>query len=132
MADKQIEISVVTPYRALFEGSAAYVQVPLYDGLAGIQAGHAPMFARLGPGKLVVHLENGQHAIFVDGGFLEVAKNRVTVLAHNALAPEDIKVDDVLKERETLAAEKATGDREIEERLERMQSVRRRLSLVKK
>lgn len=132
MAEKTIEVSVVTPSRALFEGTAVYVQVPLYDGLAGIQPGHAPMFARLGPGKLVVHLEGGQHTVFVDGGFLEVARNRVTVLAHNALAIEDIKTDDVTREREELVSWKPKGDREIEERLERMQSVRNRLTLIKK
>ena len=128
---KQLEISVVTPYRSMFEGIADSVQIPLFDGLAGIQPGHATMFARLGPGKLTVHQGSERKILFVDGGFLEVAGNRVTVLAHNALAPEEIKADEAVKERDALLARKTAGDEEIEERLEKLRSVRARLSLVK-
>lgn len=128
---KQLEISVVTPYRSMLEGAAESVQVPLHDGLAGIQPGHATMFARLGPGKLTVYQGSERKILFVDGGFLEVADDRVTVLAHNALMPEEIRRDEVEKERDALLARKTAGDEAVEERLEKLRSLRARLSLVK-
>lgn len=115
----------------MLEGTADSVQVPLYDGLAGIMPGHATMLARLGPGKLTVNLGNEKTVLFVDGGFLEVTGNRVTVLAHNALAPQEIRVDEAIKERDALLARKTAGDEEIEDRLEKLRSVRARLSLAK-
>lgn len=132
MSKKNLEISIVTPYRSIFEGTASYVQIPLYDGLAGIQPGHAGMIARLGPGKLTVHSDTTVNEFFVDGGFVDVSAARVAVLAHNAILPADIKLDDLTREKEDLLSRRVAGDDDINERLERMQSIRSRLALVKK
>lgn len=132
MTDRLLDISVVTPYRAVFEGSASYIQVPLHDGLAGVQRGHMPMIARLAPGKLTVHFNETERVVFIDGGFIEVSHDRVNVMAHNAIMPADIKLDDLVHEKEELVSRRVAGDEDIEVRLERMQSIRGRLALIKK
>jgi len=126
-----LEVSVVTPYRSMFEGPAESVQIPLHDGLAGIQPGHATLFARLGPGKVTVHQGGEVKTLFVDGGFLEVANDRVTVLANYAILPEDIKVSDVEEERDALLAEEVSGDEAVELRLERLRAVRAKLAIAR-
>jgi F-type H+-transporting ATPase subunit epsilon len=81
---------VVTPERALLDAPADFVALPLYDGELGVLPGRAPLIGRLGVGELRVR--RGEHVdrYFVDGGFVQVRSNVVTVLTARALKAEDI------------------------------------------
>ena len=76
-----LHISVISPEALLFEGDAASVVAPAYDGEVGILTGHAPMLTLLGTGTLRV----GDGARFsVSGGFLQVVDNQVRVVTEKA------------------------------------------------
>lgn len=81
---------VVTPERALLEADADFVVVPLYDGELGVLPGRAPLIGRLGCGEL--RLKDGARTrrLFVDGGFVQVRTNTVTVLTPRAQKAEEI------------------------------------------
>jgi F-type H+-transporting ATPase subunit epsilon len=101
MADEtnQLRVRLVTPERTLFESTAASVDLPSKSGYFEVLYGHAPLMAELGAGDVIVHGgvtgEDGAVADMrynVSWGFVEVLGDRVTVLASDALKPEEIDV----------------------------------------
>ncbi len=101
-----IEVTVVSPARPIFEGTAHWVTVPAWDGQLGIWPRHAPLVAALGSGILRIGLEGGRVTPFaVSGGFLKVGGNRVTVLVDEAVAERDAQEAEAEKDlEETIAA----------------------------
>lgn len=75
-----IQCVVVTPERTELDLQADSVTVPLFDGEMGILKGHSPLVGRLGYGVLRVKNGTGTQSYFVDGGFVQVAKNVVSIL----------------------------------------------------
>lgn len=76
-----IQCIVVTPEVTALEAQAEFVVVPLFDGELGIGVGHTPLIGRLGYGELRLRQAGGgTQRYYVDGGFVQVANNVVTVL----------------------------------------------------
>ncbi len=80
----QLKVAVISPERTIFEGEADQVVAPAWDGELGILCGHAPMLVLLGTGKLRVRTPAGEESFAVDGGFLQVVDDVVTVLSEKA------------------------------------------------
>ena len=93
----QLRVRLVTPERVLFEACADAVELPAKNGYMEVLFGHAPLMAELGAGDVVVHGGGGDaggpQRYNVSWGFVEVLPDRVTILASDALKPEEIKVD---------------------------------------
>ena len=81
---------LVSPEKLLFSGEVTQVDVPGEEGEFGVLAGHAPYVATLKPGVLTIFSEAGDRRIVVRGGFAEVNKNGLTVLAEEATPVEEI------------------------------------------
>jgi len=79
-----LTVSVISPERVLFEGQAAGVVAPGFDGELGILPGHAPLMTVLGKGTL--RLDGTSQAFKVEGGFLQVVDNVVRVVTETATA----------------------------------------------
>ena len=99
MADEsnQLRVRLVTPERTLFEHAASAVELPAKSGYMEVLYGAAPLVAELGAGEVVVHGgADGDAASLsrynVSWGFVEVLPDRVTILATDALKPEEIDV----------------------------------------
>ena len=99
MADQtnQLRVRLVTPERTLFEQAADTVELPAKNGYMEVLYGHAPLLAELGAGDVTVRggaTENGNGELRynVSWGFVEVLPDRVTILANDALKPEEIDV----------------------------------------
>jgi F-type H+-transporting ATPase subunit epsilon len=101
MADEsnQLRVRLVTPERVLFEAAAAAVELPAKNGYMEVLFGAAPLLAELGAGDVIVHgAANaeagaaGESRYNVSWGFAEVLPDRVTILASDALKPEEIDV----------------------------------------
>jgi F-type H+-transporting ATPase subunit epsilon len=101
MADEsnQLRVRLVTPERTLFESEATAVELPSKSGDMEVLYGHAPLLAELGAGDVRIHAGPGleQHSpgttrYNVSWGFVEVLPDRVTILASDALKPEEIDV----------------------------------------
>jgi F-type H+-transporting ATPase subunit epsilon len=88
MANFHFEL--VSPEKLLFSGEVQQVDVPGVEGDFGVLADHAPMVTTLRPGVLTVYTGSGSQRIVVLGGFAEVSKEGLTVLAESAEAVEDI------------------------------------------
>ena len=88
MANFHFEL--VSPQKLLFSGDVEQVDLPGAEGYFGVLANHAPMVTTLRPGILTVHVGGGQQKIVVLGGFAEISKDGLTVLANTADAVEDV------------------------------------------
>lgn len=84
MAGEPLKVSVISPEQTVFEGTADMVVVPAWDGEMGILRDHAPMLVLLGKGPLRVRTAGGEQRFEVEGGFLQVVDNVVTVLSERA------------------------------------------------
>lgn len=100
MADtsNELRVRLVTPERVLMEAVATAVELPAKNGYMEVLYGHAPLLAELGAGDVRLHGVTGADApaeqIYnVSWGFVEVLPDRVTILANDALKPEEINVD---------------------------------------
>ena len=77
-----MNIEIITPDKTLFEGTAKLVQLPGIDGSFEILTNHAPLISVLGKGKIKIENENNQTEFFeVNGGVVEVLKNKILILA---------------------------------------------------
>ena len=86
---------VVTPEKTEIDREASFVVVPLYDGEYGIGRGHAPVVARIGAGELrITSAEEGNAAFFIEGGFLEVSGETVSILTDRILLPEQVTLEE--------------------------------------
>lgn len=99
MADlsNQLRVRLVTPERVLFDSTASAVELPSKSGYMEVLYGHAPLMAELGAGDVTLHGGSGSGAggdqrYSVSWGFVEVLPDRVTILANDALKPEEIDV----------------------------------------
>ncbi len=91
----QLRVRLVTPERTLFEHLANAVELPAKNGYMEVLYGHAPLLSELGAGDVTVHgvEEAGADTRYnVSWGFVEVLPDRVTILANDALKPEEIDV----------------------------------------
>ena len=78
-------LDIVTPEQTMLSENVISLQVPAADGSLGILAGHAPLLAELGVGECVVRRPDGsEEHLAIAGGFVEVSRERVTVLADTA------------------------------------------------
>jgi len=81
-----LKVSVISPEKVLFEGSARSVVAPAFDGEMGILPMHAPLMTLLGKGMLRLETVEGERRFAVQGGFLQVVDNQVRVVTESATA----------------------------------------------
>ena len=81
-----LKVSVISPERVLYEGTARGVIAPAFDGEVGILPMHAPLMTLLGRGTLRVDTAAGEQRFQVDGGFLQVVDDAVRVVTEQATA----------------------------------------------
>lgn len=76
----QLRCLVVTPEKTELDLQSSSITVPLFDGELGILVGHSPLVGRLGFGMLKINTDSGANEYFVEGGFVQVSNNEVSVL----------------------------------------------------
>ncbi len=112
-----LHITVLTPERAVLDLDVYSVTAPGASGYLGILKNHAALITSLVPGKLTVKDLRQQPTVYaISGGFLEVANNKVTVLADTLEVVDDINLADAQEARKVvqrrLEAAKTPVDRE--------------------
>lgn len=100
----QLKIVIVTPETTTLDKAVDSVTLPLIDGEAGVLPGHAPMIGRLGPGELRARTGSTEERFYVDGGFVQIDNNVVSVLTGRSFPAAKI---DIVAAREALAKAEA-------------------------
>ncbi|MDP4130549.1 MAG: ATP synthase F1 subunit epsilon [Bacteroidota bacterium] len=80
-----MNLEILTPERKLFSDAVYGVQLPGVSGSFEVLDKHAPLVSALKNGRIKV-LNDRSHATYFDvqGGFVEVLQNHVTVLVEGA------------------------------------------------
>ena len=104
---------VVTPEATELETPADFVALPLYDGEVGIAPGRAPLIGRMGYGELRVRYKNETIRYYVDGGFVQVANNVVSVLTNRALLASGLEPSAAEEQLRTALSRPAAGTEEM-------------------
>jgi len=129
-----MDCTITTPEELVFDGAANSVTVPAADGEMGILPRHAPLVGTLGHGEVRVSEESGtKHRFFVDGGFVQVLGDRVTVLAVNATTVDDLDPAVEQQALDALEGSKPPAGASFEEREEhdrRVASAKARVRLA--
>lgn len=81
-----MNLEILTPEKKLFSGEVYGVQMPGTSGSFEVLEKHAPMVSALKAGKVKVLKDKQNHLAHfeIQGGFVEVLNNRVTVLVEGA------------------------------------------------
>ncbi len=77
-----MNLEIITPDKSVFTGEVSLVQLPGIDGSFEILNNHAPLISVLKKGTIKIKDDKGQEQFFeVNGGVIEVLKNKVLILA---------------------------------------------------
>jgi F-type H+-transporting ATPase subunit epsilon len=102
-----IHVDVVSAEESIFSGEAEFVVLPGVMGELGIYPQHTPLITQIKPGVVRIKLpgRSEEEIVFVQGGFLEVQPDVVTVLSDTAIRAKDLDEAKALEARR--AAEEA-------------------------
>lgn len=105
MADTTAEplhVELVAADRTVWSGSAAMVIARTTEGDVGVLRDHAPMLSLLTEAVVEVQVADTNDVVVaaVDGGFISVANNRVSILSEHVELGEEIHVDEAKAELE--------------------------------
>jgi F-type H+-transporting ATPase subunit epsilon len=89
-ASRTLQCVVVTPEETVLDETADFVALPLFDGELGVAPGRSPLIGRLGYGELRLVSQGRTTRFYVDGGFVQVADNVVSLLTNRAVPAEKI------------------------------------------
>jgi F-type H+-transporting ATPase subunit epsilon len=87
----RVQFELVTPERLLLSETVEMVVIPGTEGNFGVLPGHAPLISSIRPGTIDIY--EGQaitRRIFVVSGIAEVTPELCTVLADEAMAPDEL------------------------------------------
>ncbi|MFC1733620.1 ATP synthase F1 subunit epsilon [candidate division KSB1 bacterium] len=77
-----MHLEITTPDKEIFSGEVNLIQLPGIDGSFEILENHAPMISVLKKGKIKIIGSLDKPEFFeINGGVIEVLKNKVLVLA---------------------------------------------------
>jgi F-type H+-transporting ATPase subunit epsilon len=135
MSDKTYLLEIVTPEKKVFSDKVEFAVFPGEEGELGILFDHAPLLCRLAPGE--IRITSGNKAVSslaISGGFLEVRKNDVSVIAETAETAEQIDLERALAEKESAEAEmkKAGGFPDIKSAKLRLLKALARITVAQK
>lgn len=74
-----LKLKIISPEKIVYNGEAESVLVPGTLGSFEILNDHAPIISSLEHGKLEYTTSAGKQELMVDGGFVEMQKNVVSV-----------------------------------------------------
>ena len=120
--EQYLHVELVAADRTVWSGEAEMVIARTTEGDVGVLRGHAPLLSLLTDAVVEISsAEGGVVVAAVDGGFLSVANDRVSVLSQQALLPEEIDVDEARVELEEARGLIGAND-EAERRLRRAEA----------
>ena len=90
---EMFELKIIEPDGMFYEGQASFLEFASVMGEMGVYANHIPLTTILAPGVVKIHNDGQVKKAAVMGGFIEIQKDRITVMAENAEWPDEIDVE---------------------------------------
>lgn len=96
MSGKYINFEIVTPERVVLKEEITQITLPTKAGEITVLPNHIPLVSSLLPGVVHVKTKDGRDEIMsISGGFLEVLKDKVVILADTAERAEELNLTQV-------------------------------------
>ena len=128
--DGRLHCVVVTPEKTIIDEIAQFVALPLTDGEIGILPGRSPLIGRLGYGELRTRDDGEPRRYFVDGGFVEVRDDVVTVLTGRAIPSAQVDATAASAELQKALSRVATGDVEVADKERAVERARAQIRIA--
>jgi len=107
-----MQLEIITPEKIIYKGTVDEIIVNTADGEIAVLPHHVNLFSKVMPGEVTLKVGGKNQYLAITGGFLEVSKNKVTMLADYAIHAEEIDVEKALeaqKRAEELLKKKKEG-----------------------
>jgi len=114
MSDLTIKFEIVTPERVVLKTEVLQATIPTTTGEITILPHHVPLVAILRPGVIEVKTTNNAEVeiISVSGGFVEVLKNKIVILADTAEKASDLNEERIAQAKQAAENLKQTAKAE--------------------
>lgn len=94
MADKILQLEIVTPRRVVFKGEVTSFSAPGVVGGFQVLYNHAPLLSSLEIGEVKIKEVGGTEFHYaISGGFVEVRENHILLLAETAERTDEIDAE---------------------------------------
>src|SRR5213592_276737 len=114
MAEAPIDLTIVTPERAVVHEEAEELQIPGAQGYLGVLPGHAPLFSELKVGEVGYRKGDRWFFLAVAWGFVEVLPNHVRILAETAERAHEIDVERAMRAKQRAEERIARGGEDVD------------------
>ena len=92
-----LQLEIITPEKEVFNENIDELVVTTTTGQIAILPNHIPLFTQIVLDEVIIKTKGKEHYLAVTGGFLEVQKNKVTILADYAVRSDEIEVKKALE-----------------------------------
>jgi len=127
-----LRLVLVTPETTLLDEPVEMLRFPLFDGQIGILPGRAPLVGRLGYGEMRIRTAKGEQSYFVDGGFVQVKGEVVSLLTNRAQLASTLDIRLAEDELQVAQQKRATTDLEFASKDADLTRARRKLALARR
>ncbi|MCP4150320.1 MAG: ATP synthase F1 subunit epsilon [bacterium] len=107
MTPERMQLQVVTSTDATFKTTVTELYIPAYLGEAGVLENHKPYISLLRSGEIVyTDISNKKKYLYIHEGFIEVLKNKVSIISDSVEKGEDLVIasEEIEAKLEKLAA----------------------------
>jgi F-type H+-transporting ATPase subunit epsilon len=117
-----IRVEVVSAEASIFSGDAEFIVLPGVMGELGIFPKHTPLITQIKPGTVRIKVpgQAEEQVVYVQGGFLEVQPDVVTVLSDTAIRASDLDEAKAMQAKQ--AAEESMLNKTSKEEIARAES----------
>ncbi len=86
-----MELKIISPDGIFYEGEADFVEFTSVEGRMGVYANHIPLTTILEPCVVHIHQKGEMKQVDIAGGFIEIQKTQVTIMAEGTKWKEVLK-----------------------------------------
>ena len=88
----KLVLEIITPTKVVLKDEVDEITLPTLNGEISILPNHVDLLTKINPGEMIIRKNNKSQIFAITGGFLEVSKNQVSILADHAVRAEDIEI----------------------------------------
>lgn len=114
MAEKTLNLQIISPTRVFFNEAVDMVEMKTTEGEIGVLAGHIPLTTILEPGVLRIKTDGNVREAALHDGFVQIQKDKVTVLAESCEWPDEIDANRARKAKERAERRLTSGSKEVD------------------
>lgn len=96
----QFQLDIITPDRTAYADSVNALSVPTLNGTIGVLPKHVGLFTALGEGEIKITTGTKELFLAIGGGFMEVGREKVSVLVSRAVHADELNERDIKEAQE--------------------------------